>query len=822
MTFMNNRKITICTAGHRTATKWPSSVLFWSEFVEKLKTPQRSTETLEEYLKMTKTEQDRLKDVGGFVGGYSEDGSRAANKMLGRDLIALDFDNIAAGATDTIIKATEALGCAYVIYSTRKHAEYKPRLRVVIPSDRTMFADEYEPIARRVAYMIGIGAADPTTFQVNRLMYWPSVSSDSEYVYMFGDKPFMSADGILKMYSNWQDVREWPQVPGYEVAQQRLVARQQDPTTKQGIVGAFCRTYNILSAMETFIPNAYDPTDKDDRYTYTGGSTTGGVIIYNNGDFAYSHHATDPIGGKLVNAFDLVRLHLFGDLDEEARENTPGSKLPSYTEMKRLAISDRKVSDLLGKERFELAKETFSDNNSESTNSSAVDLAWLSKLSKNPNTGRFENSISNIVTVLENDPLLKGKIALDEFANRGLATGALPWDKRNIRRNWSDTDDAGIRMYLETYYQITGQTKIADALLLVSRYNLINDVRDYLTTQKWDGKCRLDTLLTDYLGADDTPYTRAVCRKSLVAAVARIISPGIKYDYMPILTGPQGIGKSTFLGNLAGEWFSDSLASFSGKDAAEMLQGVWINEVGELTAFSRAETNQVKQFLSKREDIYREAYGRRTNRFKRQCVFFGTSNDAEFLKDSTGNRRFWPVEVGVIKPIKSVWDDLRMERDQIWAEAYMRFVLGEKLYLSHELEELAREQQDRHKQSNAKEGIIEKFLNIKVPVKWEEMPINERKMFFGGGLKYDGDLMYRDKICAAEIWVECFNSDLKYMRRMDAVEINNILESLCGWKRNKSKRRYGPFGQQRGFDRVKNIAKNSTNVIDFTRRQTKK
>lgn len=153
----------------------------------------------------------------------------------------------------------------------------------------------------------------------------------------------------------------------------------------------------------------------------------------------------------------------------------------------------------------------------------------------------------------------------------------------------------------------------------------------------------MDTLLSDYLGADDTPYTRAVMRKSLCAAVARAVIGGVKYDYMPIFTGPQGIGKSTFLAILGKQWFSDSLTTFEGKEAAELIQGTWINEVGELSAFTKQETQVIKQFLSKTEDIYRAAYGRRTDKYLRWCVFFGTSNDSEFLKDrqETGASGRW-------------------------------------------------------------------------------------------------------------------------------------------------------------------------------------
>src|SRR5690606_10347232 len=249
---------------------------------------------------------------------------------------------------------------------------------------------------------------------------------------------------------------------------------------------------------------------------------------------------------------------------------------------------------------------------------------------------------------------LRGRIAYDEFANRLMVMGSLPWDNRNERREWTDVDDAGLRHYLEKAYGITGERKVTDAVALCGHKHRYDEVKEYLLSLQWDGKKRLDTLFVDYLGAEDTPYVRAVARKSLVAAVARVMRPGCKYDYMPILAGPQGIGKSTLLKTLGKKWFSDSLQTFEGKEASELVQGVWIIEVGELAGMSKSEVNAVKQFLSKTEDIYRMPYGRRTQAFPRRCVFFGTTNNDEFLRDPTGNRRFWPVDVGIRQPSKSV------------------------------------------------------------------------------------------------------------------------------------------------------------------------
>lgn len=800
----NNKELHISIAGSRKMTSWPRTSIMWSEFIDRLKIPVKGSETFDQYIGLPKSKQDELKDVGGFVGGTFLNDRRKAANVEGRDLITLDMDNIETGGVDNLLKRIDGLGCAAVVYSTRKHCGYAPRVRVIIPVDRTATADEYEPCARKLASLIGIELCDPTTFEASRLMYWPSCCSDSTYICKIFDKPFCNLDGLLGLYEQWRDVTQWPQVPGHETIERRRLAKQEDPTCKKGIIGAFCRTYTIVEAMNKFIPGMYEDTSISSRYTYVGGSTVGGAVVYEGDKFLYSHHATDPCSGLLVNAFDLIRLHMFGDKDDCAKEGTPTSKLPSFVAMSQLAVNDPVVSDLVAKERFENAKEAFSERIGEDIESTdTADFSWLSKLTKD-HAGNYEKTINNMVLILENDPLLKGKIATDEFASCGMVMGSLPWDNRKTKRRWVDADDAEFYRYMETFYGLTGREKLDNSLIIISSRNKINEVRDYLKKLKWDGIKRLDTLLSVYLGADDNAYTRAVIRKSLCAAVGRAIVGGIKYDHMPIFTGPQGVGKSTFLAVLGLGWFSDSLTTFDGKEAAELIQGTWINEIGELTAMTKTEATKVKQFLSKREDIYRAAYGRRTDKYLRRCVFFGTSNEAEFLKDTTGNRRFWPVDVGVHPATKSVWNDLANEVNQIWAEAYLNWALGEPLYLSGELEVLAKNQQENHREMSAKEGMIRDYLNIRLPLNWDDMDVAKRKMFLSGGMQVVAEDLYpRDKVCAVEVWVECFNGDIRYMKRMDSAEINGILANMDEWKRNKSVRRYGPYGTQRGFERCK-------------------
>ena len=805
----NDRKLLISVGSHRYSKEWIQTAIMWSKLIERLRIPLRTPETYENYMKLPKRQKGELKDVGGFVGGTINGSQRKASAITGRDLITLDLDNIAAGETNNTVRRVDSLGIAYAVYSTRSHAPWRPRLRVIMPLDKTISADEYEPIARKLASLIGIELCDPTTFDVSRLMYWPSCSSDSPYAFQYGDKPFVSADGILAQYGDWRDVRTWPQVPGKEVKPKELLAKQQDPTTKGGVVGAFCRTYDIMSAIEHFIPNAYEPTDKDDRLTYTGGSTMAGAVIYDGGKFLYSHHATDPCSEQLVNAFDLVRLHLFGD--EDAKDGTPVNRMPSYQAMKHLAMQDADVMTELNASAQQHASDVFSaipddadDTTPEITlTNNSVDWMRGAHLEYDQNTGRPKKTMDNIIRILNFDPELRMKIAVDDFSTRGLVLGALPWNPISDRRLWQDTDDAGLAWYLENRYGITGRDKIAGALMLVSEQHRFNEVKYYLKHLSWDGIHRLEKVLHDYLGAVDSKYVRAVARKSFVAGVARVMTPGCKYDYVPVFTGPQGIGKTTFLKTMGMHWHSDSLQSFRGKEAAEMIQGIWVVEIGEMTGYSKSDDNEIKQFLSRCDDVYRQPYGRHTGRFPRKCIFFGTCNDHDFLKDPTGSRRFWPVDVGICTPTKNIWSELPGEVDQLWAEAVYYWKQGEPLYMdTPELDAAAKAEQEQHREDNVKEGMIRDFLEKPIPDNYDSLSLAARRMYWAGTAQCDTTTR-RTKVCALEIWCECFGGDPRNMKRADSRDINYILASLPGWKRNKDKRRYGYCGAQRGFEIIK-------------------
>lgn len=811
----NSRKLVISEANNRLSKQWVTTEITWSEFVDRLGKPKVTAETLDEFLSYSKSKQDDIKDVGGFVGGKLKGNLRRNEAVESRSLITLDLDNLAYEDDTKIIKTLNSLGCAYVVYSTRKHQTTKPRIRVIFPLAEDVSAEEYEPIARKVAEFIGLRYCDPTTFQAVRLMYWPSHSIDSDYVFTYADKPMLDGVAILNMYDNWRDISTWPEVPDAQKLHQNMLKKQENPLEKEGMVGAFCRRFNIYQAIDEFLPGVYEPCDVADRLTFIGGSTTAGAIVYQDGLFLYSHHATDPCSQKLVNAFDLVRLHKFGHLDIQAEVNTPVAKLPSWIAMKEWVMAKTDVRKDLLKERQQKAIAEFSivdDKNEEVLEGEIVedDDNWKDDIQYSADGMKALSTLANIILILRNDKELKFKIFKDIFSSRILVRDGVPWDRKfeTPDRIWNDTDDAGLRWYLESFYGITSTNKIMDGVSLIAEENAENKVATRLQSTQWDGEKRLETLFIDYLGCEDNVYTREISEKSLVAAVRRAIYGGIKWDNMPILIGPQGVGKSTFLKILGMDWYNDSLVNVEGKDACELIQGSWILEMGELSSLRKSELNLVKNFLSRTDDIFRASYGRRAQKYPRRCAFFGTANDTNFLRDETGNRRFWPIDCFIYKPKKSIFNDLKDELEQIWAEACE--LAKNKFYslvLSKEAEKIAKEEQDSHSEDNVYRGIIIDYLDKKIPKDaWDSMDLFGRRAYLNDyenmKKQYDeSDLILRDKICVAEIWEEALKMDIRYLKKSDSIEINKILSSLYKWEKIKQSSRFGKYGVQKGFKR---------------------
>lgn len=341
-------------------------------------------------------------------------------------------------------------------------------------------------------------------------------------------------------------------------------------------------------------------------------------------------------------------------------------------------------------------------------NQRPVRAPWTSQLLLDL-AGNPERNEANVITALKNDEAFAGTLLFDEFRQEVLVNRALPWDEASspVPRTWTDADDVRCAEWLQRHQINVTPIVVSRSVAAIARDIRVHPVREYLQSLTWDGTPRLETWALAYLGASDTKLNHAFGSLWMISAVARIMRPGCKVDHMLILEGPQGAKKSTALKVLAGqEWFTDELAEIGSKDAAQQMRGVWVIEIAELDAISRAEVSRIKSFLSRSVDRYRPPYERYVVDVPRQCVFAGSVNPDTYLRDETGNRRFWPVRCGAID-----LDALRRDRDQLWAEALVRFNDGAVWWLADpELIALANAEQEARYQSDAWDSIIDRWL----------------------------------------------------------------------------------------------------------------
>ena len=787
MILQYDKALDVALGNSRKTKTWKNKTLTWGELLDRLANTTRTAETVAEYKAMGRDRQSDIKDVGGFVGGYCNNGSRS--DVRHRSILCLDADF----ADAELWPDWELLyGHAAAVYSTHKHTPEKPRLRLVVPLARNVDGDEYQAIGRRVAHTLGIDKFDDTSYQPQRVMYWPSTSQDGVYMFDYLDGPLLDPDSVLATYHNWRDVSSWPMSSRVAEITKRTAAKQEDPLAKGGLVGAFCRAYTIQEAIEAYVP-AYQPCDEPGRYTYTEGSTAAGIVIYDD-KFSFSHHATDPASGQLCNAWDLVRLHKFGALDADIDPTMKISSRPSYKAMTQLASEDATVRAQIVNDRTAEALTDFDAP----VPTESPDTDWRGKL-KVTEKGGLAQTIENAVLILRNDPQLAGSLAINEMEHNIVVKRSLPWRKVEGTSQWVDNDDAALRYYMERVYGLNGKDRIFDAVNVVAQENRFHPVREYLDGCVWDGVPRVETLLIDYLGAEDNDYTRAVTRKTLAAAVARIYRPGIKFDYMLTIRGRQGLGKSALIAKLGGQWFSDTFTTMQGKEAYEQVMGVWIMEVGELAGMRKAEAETIKLYISKQTDRFRPAYGRRLQEFPRQCVFIGTTNETQFLRDQTGNRRFWVVDTPN-DPQHSLWDELTPETVRlIWAEAVELFKQHEKLYLPRELEAKAREVQTMYEEENPRAGIVAEYLDRLLPEGWDDLDLYTRRQW----LETDAvGTIKRTHVCTLEIWSEALGGNPEKFDRFASYEIRSILANLPDWRHRGAKiRTFKPYGRQRYYER---------------------
>lgn len=776
---------TLSVAGSSASLKWTTVKYTWSDFLERLNRDIRSTETMRDFDRLDRTARANLKDVGGYMAGELSGARRLKSAVLSRSMITLDVDY--ADGLFPVEFDTRFPGVAAVIYNTRSDREKSRRFRVVIPfAEEVRDAEQYEAAARKMAELLGIDLFDPTTFQAERMMYWQSLSSDQPKVFEVFEGEPISAKYLLSLYGNneeWRDIRNWAFKSDQEKETRAIVgkAMAQNPKEKAGLVGAFCRAYSVPAAIEKYLSDVYEIAPGNGRYTYKAGHSVGGMIVFDD-LFCFSYHSTDPISdGRAYNAYDLVRVHKFGHLGKE----------DSTKEMNRLVCADKEcVKDMVTPNADLDDFDDYGDAVKSDNTEEVTELVW-----DLDGKGNKQVTVNNFVNAFKSDPLLNGLLAYDMLKETIVFTRPSFTAKGSKKGDLvSDTDISIIKGRIERMHGIYNDAKLNDAIEQVSSDNAFHPIKLYLESLTWDGVPRIDSFLVDYMGAEDNAYTREAFRKMLLAAVTRIYEPGRKFDTALVFYSEQGVGKSTLIQRLSKGWFNDSLTNLSGKESYEAIQFAWLVELAELSALRKSDVEAVKNFISKREDTYRGAYARRVKTHKRQCVFFGSTNDDEFLKDATGNRRFFPVEVKRTRKTRLIFEpEFDAIVDQLWAEAMEGYMLGESLTLSDEAEAIAGGTREEFTERTPIQGLIEEYLDRLFPADYEDRFLAQRLDFLNGDLGEEGTET-KNSFSLIELWAEALGRRKDEYTVVKARELSNAVKALKGWKRDKQARQkvYGP------------------------------
>lgn len=759
-----------------------------------------TSETCQEFDALKKEEKVKLKDVGGFVGGELSKGRRKKGSVINRCVLCLDADFADDSFPD---KVKEFLGnYNYIVASTRSDRPDNRRFRLVVPLKEVCSPDEYEPICRKIAEIIGIKYFDTTTFQSERLMFFPSKSADQkEEIHINSDKEFLDKNTILAKYKDWSNPDEWAYSESEESFRPReLVSKQENPLDKKGVVGAFCKSYTVPMAIEKYLSDIYTPFEgHSDRYTYVKGSTAGGLVVYDD-VFAYSHHDTDPAGKRLCNAWDLVRIHKFGN---STRSNA---------QMTDLALKSDEVVLRMGMEGQQRVNKIFA---TEMETNAELDA----QLARDKKTGAVLPTVPNMLLIFEHDDALKDSFRYDQFAERMRIVKPLVWRQTDSAYDtWQDPDWSGLYNYLAVKYGFTGRLykSIADDVFNTCKMTrAYHPVKEYLEKcQKiWDGKKRAETLFSEFLGAEDSKYVRTVCRKMLLGAVRRIYRPACQFDSMCVLVGGQGGGKTSLLRRLGGQWFTNSIRDLGNKDAIQQLEGNWIIELGELSAMKRSDIDTVKNFITRTVDKYRPAYGHEVKDRPRMSILFGTCNDTNFLSDMSGNRRFWVVDCEQDRAVAKNYGfkvNSEMTADfvaQVWGEV-MSWGLEEPLYLPDDVLDTAIELEEKYSASSDVLDVIRNYLNAKVPEDWEKWTLDRRVNWWKqrndpNAIEVKGTKR-REQFCVIEIYQEVVQAcNLKEL--IGGVKgLRTLLRGLNEWVYT-SKRNYSSpsYGYQRMYMRKK-------------------
>lgn len=771
---MSSPTYDIYTAPKRDSFHWKPSTITWDEIRGWMAKPAK-TKACGNYVLGTFVETTELhKTKDGTVPPPCHEYHRNKMSIRTRGALTLDVDHPEPGFL------VDALMLPYrvLIHTTYSSTPEEPRYRMIIPLDRPIAPDEYYTAAASVMQALGDAQFDAGSVEPERYMFKPSESEPGYFSWHEVDGPIAAAEELLLEFN--PDLSTLPMPKPHK--------NKRDPFLLEGTIGAFNRAYEDFGDLIKTYELPYEAVSAE-RWQLVGASAAAGMGIVAPG-LVYSHHANDPAYGQTCSAFDLVRLHLYGHMDDPDSK-TPVNRLPSTRAMQEHATTDiRVVTELLGSDFVEEMEDVADDVDGD------PDVNWMLGLRLDPKTGGTLDDVRNWDLIVRHDPAFRA-VRYNEMTSGLELTTDLPWRKIGTRTDFDDEDRAALALHVERSYHFRpGRQYLNDVLDGLAQTRRVNPVRDYLDKLKWDGVPRVETCLP---GAADTEFNRLAARKSMVAAVARMYEPGCKWDHMLILFGPEGVGKSHWIERMS-LGFSVPLGNLTSKDTLIALQRAWIAISDEGYSMRKADFDAQKEFITKRTDTFRPAYGRTALVKPRRYVIWGTTNDETFLRSQEGNRRFHIARC----PNKVDFDALTDEYiAQVWAEAVALYRAGERLFLTDDESDMAANERVQYTEEEATAGIIEKYLDTLVPEDYWEMSPEARQLWLmndGDGFQSPGTVPI-DRVCSMQIWVEALQRRKGEHKRIELLEIGKILSGLPGWQAAPGKPTMCGYGGQKTYIR---------------------
>lgn len=695
---------------------------------------------------------------------------RNKRAVVDRWALTLDIDHPKRDLFDELVLLW---GHRALIHSTHSSTPDAPRYRFIIPLDRTVTPEEYSACAIAMMDKLGSAQFDSGSSEPERYMFKPAAQRPEWYEHAALDGPLYPVDELLQAYDESLGDKPMPAPSRFK----------RDPFDLDGVVGAFNRAYRDLDELIEAYELPYEHSGAD-RWHLTGARSVAGMGAVTDGLF-YSHHAGDPAGGQTCSAFDLVRLHRFGHLDEEAPLGTPVNRLPSHLETMELVQQDPRVTAELVGADFDTELDDI-----------AADDKWRAKIRMNTR-GKVLDVVQNWDLIRENDPVFQA-LYFNELNLSVEIDGDLPWRTyEEGRETFTNTDRAELMMYLEREYGFRPLRWYVDGLVdAKAAERRINPIRDYLDGLEWDGTPRLEECLP---GVQPTAFTRMVARKSMVAAVARIFQPGCKWDHTLVLFGSEGLGKSFWMEKMS-RGYSAPLGRIGDKDTLIAMQRSWIMVSDEGHSLRKADAEIQKEFLTRTEDVFRLPYEREAQAHKRHCVIWSATNDEVFLRRQEGNRRFLIVHCEQRVDFAQLTDQYV---DQVWAEAVHRYRNGEVLFLDDMEAESAAAERERFIEEDALQGILESYLDTLVPDDWAQKSIFDRQQWLedhSNGLVRGTEPIMR--VCSVQLWTEALGRKFGEHKRLDLLTITESMKRIPGWAVKPGRHRVPNYGPQLVFERL--------------------